>query len=80
MNKIIGRIIKKTNKKILVVVKKSYNFSIIKKRVFYYSKIKAYDIYDESDIGDLVVINKVRPLSKTIFWILIKIIEKVKLI
>ncbi|MFI4847110.1 MAG: 30S ribosomal protein S17 [Candidatus Carsonella ruddii] len=80
MNKILGRIIKKNNNKIIVVVKKNFFFLKIKKKIFYYSKIKAYDIYNESNIGDLVLINKTRPLSKTIFWILTKIIEKTKLI
>ncbi|MFI4878798.1 MAG: 30S ribosomal protein S17 [Candidatus Carsonella ruddii] len=80
MNKILGRIIKKNNNKIFVIVKKNFFSLKIKKKVFYYVKIKAHDIYNESNIGDLVLINKTRPLSKTIFWILIKIVEKTKLI
>ncbi|MFI4870040.1 MAG: 30S ribosomal protein S17 [Candidatus Carsonella ruddii] len=80
MNKIIGRIIKKNNNKITVIVKKKFFFLKIKKKIFYYSKVKVYDIYNESNIGDLILINKTRPISKTICWILTKIIEKTKLI
>ncbi|MFI4883668.1 MAG: 30S ribosomal protein S17 [Candidatus Carsonella ruddii] len=80
MNKILGRVIKKHNNKIVVIVKKNFFYFKIKKQIFYYSKIKVYDIYNESNIGDLVLINKTRPITKTIFWILIKIIEKTKLI
>lgn len=80
MNKITGRIIKKKNKKVVVLIKKNYNLKIIKKRIFYYSKIIAYDFYNEVKIGDYVLITKSRPLTKTIFWVISKIIEKIKLI
>ncbi|MBY0585312.1 30S ribosomal protein S17 [Candidatus Carsonella ruddii] len=75
-----GRVIKINNKKIIILVKKSYKFPIIKKRIFYYSKIAVYDIFNEANFGDYVLVKKSRPITKKIFWILSKIIEKVKLI
>ncbi|XZR52561.1 MAG: 30S ribosomal protein S17 [Candidatus Carsonella ruddii] len=80
MNNIFGRIIKKNYKKIVVIVKKSFFLPIYKKRVFFFSKIIAYDIYNESELGDYVMLKKTRPLSKTFFWVLSKILEKVRLI
>ncbi|WGS66637.1 30S ribosomal protein S17 [Candidatus Carsonella ruddii] len=80
MNNIYGRVIKKKNKKIVVIVKKCVFLPIYKKRIFFYSKIIAYDMYNESNCGDYVMLRKTRPLSKTIFWILSKVLEKVRLI
>ncbi|BFI90978.1 30S ribosomal protein S17 [Candidatus Carsonella ruddii] len=80
MNNINGRIIKKNYKKIVVIVKKHLFLPIYKKRIFYYSKIIAYDMYNESNFGDYVMLRKTRPLSKTIFWMLSKVLEKVRLI
>ncbi|WP_433927926.1 30S ribosomal protein S17 [Candidatus Carsonella ruddii] len=80
MNDMFGRVIKKNNKKITVIVKKNYKIPIIKKRYFYYSRIIAYDIFNEVNFGDYVMIKKSRPIKKTVFWIISKIIEKVKLI
>ncbi|WMC19834.1 MAG: 30S ribosomal protein S17 [Candidatus Carsonella ruddii] len=80
MNNIFGRVIKKNYKKIVVVVKKCVFLPIYKKRIFFYSKIIAYDMYNETNLGDYVMLKKTRPLSKTFFWILSKILEKVRLI
>ncbi|BCG49387.1 30S ribosomal protein S17 [Candidatus Carsonella ruddii (Diaphorina cf. continua)] len=80
MNNMSGRVIKKNNKKITVIVKKCLKIPIYKKRIFYYKKILAYDIFDECNFGDYVMIKKSRPLTKTIFWILSKVIEKIKII
>ncbi|WMC20428.1 MAG: 30S ribosomal protein S17 [Candidatus Carsonella ruddii] len=80
MNNIFGRVIKKKYKKIVVVVKKFFFLPIYKKRIFFYSKIIAYDMYNETNLGDYVMLRKTRPLSKTLFWVLSKILEKVRLI
>ncbi|AQU89581.1 30S ribosomal protein S17 [Candidatus Carsonella ruddii] len=80
MNKLFGRIIKKKYKKIIIIVKKSLILSILHKRIYYYKKIISYDIFNETNIGDYIMVSKSRPLTKTIFWVVSKIIEKVKLI
>ncbi|AFP84195.1 ribosomal protein S17 [Candidatus Carsonella ruddii HT isolate Thao2000] len=80
MNNLYGRVIKKNYKKIIVIIKKNFFLPIYKKKIFYYSKISVYDMYNESNLGDLILIKKTRPLSKTTFWILSKIIEKIRLI
>ncbi|AFP83631.1 30S ribosomal protein S17 [Candidatus Carsonella ruddii] len=77
---IYGRVIKKTLKKIIVLIKKSIILPIYKKRIFFYSRVCAFDMYNESSYGDYIILKKTRPISKTIFWILFKIIEKVKII
>ncbi|ATX33396.1 30S ribosomal protein S17 [Candidatus Carsonella ruddii] len=80
MNKTFGRVIKKKFKKIIIIIKKSYILPILNKRIFYYKKLISYDIFNETNIGDYIIVTKSRPLTKTIFWIVSKIIEKVKLI
>ncbi|AFP83821.1 ribosomal protein S17 [Candidatus Carsonella ruddii CS isolate Thao2000] len=77
---IYGRVIKKKIKKIIVLIKKSIILPIYKKKIIIYSKICAFDMYNESSFGDYIILRKTRPISKTIFWILFKIIEKVKII
>lgn len=80
MNNIHGRIIKKFNKKVVLIIKKNLLLKKYKKRIFYYSKVIAYDMFNECNIGDYILIKKSRPLTKTIFWIVSKILEKVKII
>ncbi|BAF35179.1 ribosomal protein S17 [Candidatus Carsonella ruddii PV] len=79
-NFLLGRIIKINNFIITVIVKKNYLIKKYKKRINYYLKINAYDMFKECFFGDYVLIRKSRPIKKIIFWILVKIIEKVKII
>ncbi|AFP84375.1 30S ribosomal protein S17 [Candidatus Carsonella ruddii] len=79
-NFLFGRVIKINNFKITIIVKKNYLIKKYKKRINYYSKINVYDMFKECCIGDYVLIRKSRPIKKIIYWILVKIIEKIKII
>lgn len=68
----------KMEKSIVVAVKRKVKHPIYGKFVNRTTKFYAHDEANTSNIGDVVRIMEVRPLSKTKCWRLVEIIEKAK--
>ncbi len=68
----------KMEKSIVVAVKRKVKHPIYGKFVNKTTKFYAHDEANTSNIGDVVRIMEVRPLSKTKGWRLVEIIEKAK--
>jgi small subunit ribosomal protein S17 len=66
----------KMDKTITVLVETYKNHPIYKKRVKYSKKYKAHDENGVAAIGDKVEIMETRPLSKTVNFRLVKVVEK----
>lgn len=72
-----GRIISdKMDKTVTVAVETYKNHPVYGKRIKYTKKYKSRDEENEAKIGDLVEIMETRPLSKTVHFRLLKILEK----
>lgn len=71
---ITGRVVSdKMNKTVTVLIERSVRHPMYGKYLVKSSKIKAHDENNECKVGDLVVIQETRPLSKTKSWKLVKI-------
>ncbi len=68
----------KMEKTIVVKVQRQFVHPIYKKVVRKHKKFKAHDENNECNIGDVVMIQESRPISKDKCWVLDKIIEKRK--
>ncbi|NVO10191.1 MAG: 30S ribosomal protein S17 [Bacteroidales bacterium] len=68
----------KMEKSIVVAVKRKVKHPIYGKFVNRTTKFYAHDETNTSNIGDVVRIMEVRPLSKTKCWRLVEIIERAK--
>ena len=68
----------KMEKSIVVAVKRKAKHPIYGKFVNRTTKFYAHDEANTSNIGDVVRIMEVRPLSKTKCWRLVEIIERAK--
>jgi len=68
----------KMEKSIVVAVKRKVKHPIYGKFVNRTTKFYAHDEANTSNIGDVVRIMEVRPLSKTKCWRLVEIIERAK--
>jgi small subunit ribosomal protein S17 len=68
----------KMQKSIVVAVKRKVKHPIYGKFVNKTTKFYAHDEANTSNVGDVVRIMEVRPLSKTKSWRLVEIIEKAK--
>jgi len=68
----------KMDKTIVVRVEKMKKHPLYKKYIKRAKKYKAHDEKNEAKIGDMVLIGETRPLSKTKYFELVKIIEKAK--
>jgi len=76
-NQIIGRVISDKNDKTITVVVETYrNDSLYGKRVKYTKKYTAHDEANVAKVGDKVLIEETRPLSKMKRYTLVKVIEK----
>lgn len=72
-----GRVVSdKMDKSITVLVERRVKHPIYGKYVKRSTKLHAHDENNECGIGDLVVIQETRPISKTKSWKLVSIIEK----
>lgn len=67
----------KMDKTITVKIERKVPHPLYKKYVRRSTKIHAHDERNECNIGDVVLVQECRPLSKTKSWRLVKIIEKV---
>lgn len=74
---IIGRVVSdKMNKTIVVQVERKVKHPLYGKYVKRFSKMYAHDEENTSRIGDLVLIEQSRPLSKTKRWKLVEILKR----
>ena len=73
---VIGKVISNKMDKTIVVEVKRLVKHPLGKYVRRFSKMYAHDEKNVCNIGDVVMIQESRPLSKTKRWVLIKVIEK----
>jgi len=66
----------KMNKSITVMIERKVKHPIYGKYVKRSTKLHAHDENNDCNIGDVVVIQETRPLSKTKSWALVNIVEK----
>ena len=75
----IGRVVSdKMDKTIVVAIFENVRHPLYKKVIKQTYKLKAHDENNQCGIGDKVLIMETRPLSKTIRWRLVSVIEKAK--
>ncbi len=81
MNNILKGIVykKNSNKTLVVLIKKIIKHKIYNKYIKKNYKINVHDNNNMCKINDYIEIRKCRPISKTKFWILNKILIKSKL-
>ena len=76
---VTGRVISdKMDKSITVLVERKVPHPIYKKYVKKSTKLHAHDENNECNIGDVVNITSVRPMSKTKSWNLVGIVSRAK--
>ena len=76
---VTGRVISdKMDKSITVLVERKVAHPIYKKYVKRSTKLHAHDENNECNIGDVVNITSVRPLSKTKSWNLVDVVSRAK--
>jgi small subunit ribosomal protein S17 len=68
----------KMNKTIVVKVERQYKHPLYKKIVRRHKKFKAHDENNECKMGDIVLIQESKPISKYKKWVLNKIIVRSK--
>jgi small subunit ribosomal protein S17 len=66
----------KMQKTVVVAVEELKRHRVYKRTYRYTTKFKAHDEYNEAHIGDIVVIEETRPLSKEKRWKLVKILNR----
>ena len=73
----IGRVVSnKMDKTVVIVVEYYIPHRLYKKRVRHLSKFKAHDEQNACNIGDMVLIEETRPLSKDKRWKVVEILSK----
>lgn len=73
----LGRVISnKMTKTIVVKVERRFPHPEYKKVIKSYSKFYAHDEKSEAKVGDVVLIEETRPLSRTKRWRLTQIVER----
>ena len=73
----IGRVVSnKMTKTVVIVVEHYIPHRLYKKRVRRLSKFKAHDEQNACKIGDVVLIEETRPLSKDKRWKVVEILSK----
>jgi small subunit ribosomal protein S17 len=76
---VIGIVVSnKMHKTIVVEVERTVKHPLYGKYIRRYSKMHAHDEKNECSIGDVVMIQQSRPLSKTKHWVLVEIMRKVE--
>jgi small subunit ribosomal protein S17 len=75
---IMGTVVSdKMNKTIVVQIERKVKHPLYGKYVKKFTKLYAHDEENACHIGDVVVIQQTRPISKTKCWKLIEVIKKV---
>jgi small subunit ribosomal protein S17 len=76
-----GRVVSdKMDKTVTVLVERKVKHPLIGKVIRRSNKFHAHDETNECKMGDLVVIEESRPLSKTKTWKVSKIVEKARIV
>jgi small subunit ribosomal protein S17 len=70
----------KMNKTVVVEIENRYSHPIYSKTLIKTKKYLAHDELEEANIGDQVLVQECRPLSKRKRWKLIKILSKSSLV
>ena len=70
----------KMNKTVVVEIENRYSHPIYSKTLIKTKKYLAHDELEEANIGDQVLVQECRPLSKKKRWKLIKILSKSSLV
>jgi len=74
---VIGKVVSdKMNKTIVVQVERKVKHAQYGKYIKRFSKMYAHDEENTCHVGDTVLIKESRPLSKTKFWVLVKVLER----
>lgn len=74
---ILGKVISnKMNKTIVVEVERKVKHPLYGKHVRRFTKMYAHDEDNSCNIGDLVLIQQTRPLSKSKRWKLVEVVKK----
>jgi small subunit ribosomal protein S17 len=74
---VVGKVVSdKMNKTVVVQVERKVKHPLYGKYVRRFSKMYAHDEENSCQIGDVVMIQQSRPLSKTKRWTLVEIIKK----
>jgi small subunit ribosomal protein S17 len=74
---ISGKVVSnKMDKSITVLIERRVKHPVYGKYVSKSSKVHAHDANNECNIGDVVTVKEVRPISKTKTWSLVSIDEK----
>ena len=75
----VGKVVSdKMDKTIVVAIEDRVQHPLYKKFLNRTYKLKAHDEKNEASIGDRVKVMETRPLSKTVRWRLVEIVEKAK--
>lgn len=70
----------KMNKTVVVEIENRYSHPMYSKTLIKTKKYLAHDALEEANIGDQVLVQECRPLSKRKRWKLIKILSKSSLV
>lgn len=75
---VIGTVVSnKMNKTIVVEIERKVKHPLYGKYIKRFSKMHAHDEKNICAIGDIVMIQQSRPLSKTKHWVLLEVMRKV---
>jgi small subunit ribosomal protein S17 len=75
---VIGKVVSnKMDKTIVVQVERKVKHPLYGKYMRRFSKMYAHDNENTCNIGDVVLIQQSRPLSKTKNWVLVQILESI---
>jgi small subunit ribosomal protein S17 len=75
----VGKVVSdKMDKTIVVAIEDHVKHPVIGKIVKSTYKLKAHDENNEAGVGDTVKVMETRPLSKTVRWRLVSIVEKAR--
>ncbi len=69
----------KMDKTVVVAIERVVSHPMYRKYISRRSKFKAHDAENACQIGDRVLIEESRPLSKTKRWLVVKVVEKAAL-
>lgn len=76
-----GRVVSdKMDKTITVLIERKVKHPLYGKVIRRSTKIQAHDETNQYNIGDIVVIEETRPLSKNKSWIVKRLVEKARII
>ncbi|MGE5456067.1 MAG: 30S ribosomal protein S17 [Ignavibacteriales bacterium] len=74
---LVGKVVSDKNDKTITILVETYKTDkLYGKRIKYSKKYTAHDERNEAKVGDTVLVEETRPLSKTKHFRLVKVIEK----